>query len=1040
MKRKRFDYSNRIKRKPFMQSPDRKKYTDSLLKQVDGQLKTILDTSNQGFWLVDNQGIIIYANPFMARILRRPKKEIIGNSIFKFVDQKNRDILKRQGKIRELGRKSSYEIELHRPDGTLVYCLIHASPLWNKQRIKIGAFAMVTDISAQKKAEAALRLSEERYRSLVEKAPIGILHVDRAGNILDVNHSLVKILGSPSARATMKINMFTFPLLRDAGISDIFNKCFRSGKPLSGELSYTSKWGKKVYLQYHLNPVRNQEGKTSGVIATVLDITSNIAAKETLEATHEIYREAIANAQGVPYRLNYKTGKYEFFGEGLEDIIGFPTDKITFDKIDEITDEIIITDQKYTNDPVAYGKALREGKIKRSRMDIRIHTASDEHKWLSDCSVPLRDEKSGRIIGSLGILQNITDRKKTENDLKDSEARYRTLFQSANDAIFLMEGDKFIHCNDKTVEMFGFGYQEIINKAPYDFSPHHQPDGRNSRTKAREKIRAALSGIPQFFEWRHCRLDKSYFDVEVSLNKVIISEKPYLIAIVRDITQRKEAEKVLRASETRYRTLFEQAGNAIFLENADHLIMDANRAATDLFGYTHAELLGMRTIQLYKKFNIDEIANKPFKTPLEITALHKSGKELSIDLTIAPLTTDNSKFFLSIVRDISEKKLLERQLYQSQKMEAIGRLAGGVAHDFNNLLTVIRGYSELIQLQVENQDPTYNRIRQIDQACERAESLTRQLLAFSRRQILQPKVINLNDLIHDMEKMFNRIIGEDILLKTHLNRDLGHIEADPSQIEQVILNLVVNARDAMPNGGTILIETDNAVLDRSIRHKHPEVKVGNYIRLSISDNGTGIDKDTQAHIFEPFFTTKKEGEGTGLGLATVYGIIKQSNGFIWVYSEPGEGTTFKIYLPLSVSTLVSEMKLAAVQPGMIGSETILVVEDEHDVRQLVCETLEIMNYKVIEASNGIEALKIIEHDHKQIDLVLTDVVMPEMSGKELIDKIAKLHRNIKVLFMSGYTENTIVHKGVLETGTNFIQKPFTPAALIQKVRQVLDKS
>ncbi len=1023
-----------------MQSPDHKKNIDSLLKQVEGKIRTIFETSNQGFWLVDNKDLTVYVNPYVIRILRRSKKDIIGNSIYKFVDQKNRDIFRRQGEIRKRGRKSSYEIELRRPDGTLVPCMMHASPLLNEQRIKIGAFAMVTDISAQKKAEDALRLSQERYRSLVEKAPIGILHIDRAGNILDVNNSLVKILGSPSAKATMKINMFNFPRLRDAGISDIFHKCFQTGKPLSGKLAYNTKWGKKVFLQYNLNPVRNQEGKVTGIIATVLDITSDIVAKETLRATHEIYREAIANAQGVPYKLNYNNGTYEFFGEGLQEIIGIPIDKITFDKIDEITDEIIITDQKYADDPGSYGKALREGKIKRSRMDIRIHTASGEYKWLSDCSVPVRDEKSGRIIGSLGIMQNITDRKRIENDLKDSEARYRTLFQSANDAIFLMEGDKFLHCNAKTVEMFGCGYQYIINKAPYDFSPPHQPDGRNSRTKAREKIRAALADVPQFFEWQHCRSDKSYFDVEVSLNKVIISEKPYLIAVVRDITQRKEAEKVLRASETRYRTLFEQAGNAIFLENADHLIMDANKAASDLFGYTHEELLGMQTIQLYQNFNIDDIANKPFKMPLEITALHKSGKQLSIDLTIAPLTTDTNKYFLSIVRDISEKKLLERQLYQSQKMEAIGRLAGGVAHDFNNLLTVIRGYSELIQLQVENEDPTYQRIRQIDSACERAESLTRQLLAFSRRQILQPRVINLNDLIHDMEKMFNRIIGEDILLTTHLNRDLGHIEADPGQIEQVILNLVVNARDAMPNGGRIIIETDNAALDRSIRRKHPEVRVGDYIRLSISDTGTGIDKETQAHIFEPFFTTKKEGEGTGLGLATVYGIIKQSNGFIWVYSEPGEGTTFKIYLPRSASDSVPEMKLAAVQPEMIGTETILVVEDEHDVRQLVCETLEMMNYKVIEASNGIEALQIIENDHKHIELVLTDVVMPEMSGKELIDKIAKRHKNIKVLFMSGYTENTIVHKGILETGTNFIQKPFTPAALIQKVRQVLDKT
>ncbi len=1038
MNRISFDYIKQTKPKWCMLNTERKKRTPDLFEQVEGRIKTILDTSNQGFWLVDNQDMTIYINPQLGRILRRTKKEIIGHSIYDFVDRKNHDIFKRQGKIRDLGRKSTYDIELRRPDGTLIPCLVHASPFYNDLGTKIGAFAMITDISAQKKAEEALRVSEERYRGLVKNAPIGIMHIDTEGHVLDVNPRLIKILGTPSIRATLAMNVFSFPPLRNAGISDVFRKCLHTAKPCSGEKAYTSKGGKKVYLQYHLNPVRNKEGKISGIIASVLDISSDITAKETLRLTHEIYREAIVNAQGVPYKLNYSTGKYEFFGEGLQDIIGYPAGKITFEKIDEITDEIIITDPKYVNDPVGYGKALREGKIKQSRIDIRIHTSSGENRWLSDCSVPIRDEKTGRIIGSLGIMQDITDRKEIENELKDSEARYRTLFQSANDAIFLMKGDKFIQCNDKTIEMFGYRYEDIIFKPPYAFSPPRQPDGRSSRTKAREKINAALAGQPQFFEWQHRRSDQSLFYAEVSLNKVIISGRPFLLAIVRDISQRKESEKVLRTSETKYRTLFEQASNAIFLESEKHQIMDANKAASDLFGYTHTEFLALKATQLYQKYDFQEIVTRSGKTPLEITALHKTGRQLAIDITIAPLMTENGKLFLSIVRDISEKKLLERQLYQSQKMEAIGRLAGGVAHDFNNLLTVIRGYSELIQIQVEEQDPTFHRIKQIDQACERAESLTRQLLAFSRRQILQPKIVNLNDLIHEMEKMFSRIIGEDVALTTHLNPKLGHVEADPGQIEQVILNLVVNARDAMPSGGSILIETDNVLLDRSARRKHPEIREGDYVRLSITDTGVGIDKETQAHIFEPFFTTKREGEGTGLGLATVYGIIKQSNGFIWVYSEPGHGTTFKVYIPHSTSDTIPDTKLGKEQLALIGTETILVVEDEIDVRQLVCETLEMMNYNVIEASNGLDALQIVKNDHKKINLVLTDVVMPEMSGKELVDEIKKIQHNMKVLYMSGYTENTIVHKGVLEAGTNFLQKPFTPAALIKKIREVLD--
>jgi two-component system cell cycle sensor histidine kinase/response regulator CckA len=1022
-----------------MSETTRKKRSD-LLDLLEDRMMHILDASNQGFWLVDNNDITVYMNPQLCRILRYRKKDVIGKSIYKFVDRINRDIFCRQGELRKRGRKSSYEIELRRTDGTIIPCLFHAAPFNDNTGKKIGAFAMVTDLSAQKKTETALRLSEERYRGLVQNAPIGILHTDIEGNILEVNDSLVKILGSPSARATMAINVFRYAPLRNAGISEVFRRCLRSGKPISGKHPYKSKWDKKVYLQYHLNPVKDHDGEISGIIASVIDMTPDITAKETLRATHEIYRDAIVNSQGVPYRLNYSTGKYEFFGEGLQEILGYPANKLTYEKIDKITKEVLITDPRYANDPAGYGRALREGRIKRSKMDIRVRNATGEYRWLNDCSVPIRDEKTQRIIGSLGIMQDITDRKKIENQLKDSEARYRTLFQSANDAIFLMKGDKFVHCNVKTTQMFGCRYEDIINTPPYEFSPRYQPDGRSSRAKAREKIKAALNGEPQFFEWLHSRLDNTLFYAEVSLNKVIISEKPFLLAVVRDITQRKEAEKILRASEARYRTLFEQASNAIFLETDDHQILDANRAASDLFGFSHQEFVTLKTTRLYQKFNFDEIFTKNHMNPVEINAVHKTGKQLAVDITIAPLRTDNGTLYLSMLRDISEKKLLERQLHQSQKMEAIGRLAGGVAHDFNNLLTVIRGYSELIQLQVDADTPTFNRIKQIDHACDRAESLTRQLLAFSRRQILQPKIINLNDLIRDMEKMFSRIIGEDVELKTHLNSRLGRIETDPGQIEQVILNLVVNARDAMPAGGIILIETDNVTLDRTARRKHPEIREGKFIRLSITDSGIGIDRETQAHIFEPFFTTKKEGEGTGLGLATVYGIVKQSNGFIWVYSEPNQGTTFKVYLPRCESEVPGEVADAAMQMNLIGNETVLVVEDEIDVRQLVCETLEMMNYKVIEASNGPEALEVMRNEQNKIQLVLTDVVMPQMSGKEMADKIKKLKPDMEVLYMSGYTENAIVHKGVLEAGTNFIQKPFTPAALIKKVREVLDKT
>lgn len=380
----------------------------------------------------------------------------------------------------------------------------------------------------------------------------------------------------------------------------------------------------------------------------------------------------------------------------------------------------------------------------------------------------------------------------------------------------------------------------------------------------------------------------------------------------------------------------------------------------------------------------------------------------------------------------------EEQLRQSQKMEAIGRLAGGISHDFNNLLTAIIGYSEFLLFRLDQEDPLRKYAEEIKKAGERASSLTRQLLAFSRKQVLQPEVLDLNIIVADLDNMLRRLIGEDIELVTLLEPDLGAVKVDPGQMEQVIMNLAVNARDAMPYGGKLIIETANVDLDELYARQHSPIRPGHYVMLAVSDNGCGMDKETLSHIFEPFFTTKEQGKGTGLGLSTVYGIVKQSEGFIWVYSEPGTGTTFKIYLPQvqgaerwpKTSPLTTRMQR--------GSETILLVEDEEVVRELVGKLLPVNGFTVLAARNGSEALAICQQHKGPIHLLLTDVVMPQMSGRQLAAHLSKLHPEMKVLYMSGYTDDAIIRHGVLEPGLAFIQKPFTIDTMIQKVREVLD--
>jgi signal transduction histidine kinase len=432
------------------------------------------------------------------------------------------------------------------------------------------------------------------------------------------------------------------------------------------------------------------------------------------------------------------------------------------------------------------------------------------------------------------------------------------------------------------------------------------------------------------------------------------------------------------------------------------------------------------------KHSVSEMWNIAERTA-EIKSLN-SGLEHHVSERTAQLVAANQ----DLEREVAERKSAEEQLRQAQKMEAVGKLAGGVAHDFNNLLTAINGHSDLAMRRLKQDDPLYEKLEKIKKAGERAASLTHQLLAFSRKQILQPKVLDLNQVVFEMNKMLQPLIGEDIDLFTKLKPDVGRVKADPGQLEQVIMNLAVNARDAMPKGGKLTIETANVYLDEKYAAHHFAINPGWYVMLAFSDSGCGMDAQTQEQIFDPFFTTKEVGKGTGLGLSTVYGIVKQSGGNISVYSELERGTTFKVYLPC-VDLCVTELESGADRQTLsAGNETVLLVEDEEMVREMAKEILEDSGYQVLEAKHGHEALVIAKRYPGDIHLMLSDVVMPHMSGRELADQFAPLRKDMKVLYMSGYTDDAIVHHGVLDEGTAFIEKPFTPNALAHKVRETLN--
>jgi two-component system cell cycle sensor histidine kinase/response regulator CckA len=504
-----------------------------------------------------------------------------------------------------------------------------------------------------------------------------------------------------------------------------------------------------------------------------------------------------------------------------------------------------------------------------------------------------------------------------------------------------------------------------------------------------------------------------------------------------------------RQAEERFRALVEHSWDAVALFSPDGTIVYGSPSTTRMLGYDLSEFVGRNAFEFIHPDDQTAVTERLGETMARPQARvgvaarvrHKDGSWRHLEGILTNLLDVPSVgAIVNNYRDVTERRSLQEQFIQAQKMEAVGRLAGGVAHDFNNILTAITGYTDLLLADLPGDDPRREDVDEIHRAAQRAAALTQQLLAFSRRQVMQPKVLGLNALVTDIEKLLRRLLGEDVSLATVLDPGTGNIRADPNQMQQVIMNLAVNARDAMPRGGRLTLETRSVQLDDAYATEHRGVTPGRYALLAVSDNGSGMTEETQSHLFEPFFTTKEMGKGTGLGLATVYGIVKQSGGHIWVYSEVGVGTTIKVHLPrVDEPTEPLWRPLPAPDHSVRGSETILLVEDEPAVRGVARQLLERQGYAVLEAADGPAALALCHEAKASVDLLLTDVVMPGISGRDLADRLALQYPKLRVLFMSGYTNDAIVRHGMLEPGLDYVQKPFPSGVLFQKIREVLDR-
>ena len=684
-------------------------------------------------------------------------------------------------------------------------------------------------------------------------------------------------------------------------------------------------------------------------------------------------------------------------------------------------------------------------------VEYRLVGADGRVVWVRDVARMARDAH-GVPRKMRGLMLDITERKRAETALKEQTDLLRSILDHMSDGVVVVdEQRKFLVYSPAAERITGAGPADVPPSEWTDRYGLFRPDGATPYPVDELPLSRALRGeaVDAAEMWIRPPNVQPGRLVSVTARPLrdATGARRGAVAVFSDVTERKQAERVLRTERDHSAMIIQATPSMVCGLAPSGSTLFVNPAAESVTGYPAADMVGRnfwQTLYPGDEYGQAEQLSRELEEgdvrDCEMVLTTRAGEKRTIAWSFVRRLDEAGKLIeiVGFGNDISERRGLEEQLRQSQKMEAVGRLAGGVAHDFNNLMTAVTGYSELLLRREKKKDGARKELEEIHRAGERAAELTRQLLAFGRRQMMKPRVVDLNGIVAGMDSMLRRLIGEDVDLLTALSPDLGQVKVDPGQIEQALMNLALNSRDAMPSGGKLTISTTNVSLDDAYARRHVGVRPGPYVMLAVSDTGSGIDAQTRSHLFEPFFTTKGQPQATGMGLSTVYGIVKQSGGHIFVYSESGHGTAIKIYLPRVEGQVEATLASEARGAPAGGSETILLVEDEEAVLALARDILQMNGYTVLVARDGAEGLQTCERHHGAIDLLLTDVVMPHMSGRDLVDRARPLRPAMRILFMSGYTGDAIVHQGVLAPGSEMLEKPFTVAALVRKVREVLD--
>ncbi|HSY99338.1 MAG TPA: PAS domain S-box protein [Terriglobales bacterium] len=894
-------------------------------------------------------------------------------------------------------------------------------------------------MSKPKKSKAAKAVPSNKefpqpaqlFRVVAETATDAIVTIDEQSTILFVNTAAERIFGyAISEMIHQPVTMLMPHYLREAhraavgGYPQTGKKHFsRTAIKLTGLHRSGREFPVEVSLGEHVR------GKRRIFTGIVRDISEREQSESLLRQSQEKYASMVHSSPDAITLRSLPDRRYLEVNEGFTRLTGYSAEEVMGKTPAELDLWVEQRPHQTTLQMVE-----TEGQVQGEEFRFRTKTGEIRYGRLSAVRVVINGKPC-----MLSVTHDITDRKRAEAEA----SQLALIVESSEDAIVGKSLDgKIRSWNAGAERLYGYSASEVLGQPVRILIP---PEQHDELPEILEKLKR--DERVQHYETIRVRKDGRRINVSTSISPVKDSEGKIIgaSAIARDVTQRKSVEAQLQKSEAQFRSLVHDAPYGIYRVTMDGRLLHVNPAFTAMLGYdSQEELMRLnmekdvyRDPQSRRRFLKEYGHGQDFRG-VEAEWRKKDGKFITVRVTGHPiLEKDNSiAYFEIFAEDITERRSLERQLLQAQKMEAIGRLAGGIAHDFNNLLSVILGHSDILEQQVATNGAMRKSVEATRNAAERAAALTLQLLAFSRKQVIEPAVVDLNTSVTEIQKMLHRVIGEDVELAIRLQPDLGYIKADPGQLGQVLMNLAVNSRDAMPSGGTLAIETANVELDETYVRQHLGARPGQFVMLAVSDTGIGMDSDTLSHIFEPFFTTKDPGKGTGLGLSMVYGIIKQNNGYIMAYSEPGRGTTFKIYFPRSEETLPASLTARKAIQG--GTETILLVEDEVALRELTRLLLEDAGYTVLESPGVEEAIATAKDLHLKIDLLLTDVVMPRIDGRELASQLVALRPNLKILYMSGYTDDVLVNRGSLTQAAILVQKPFTKNTLLQKVRETLD--